>query len=346
VPNFDAKILSKIMRETLLTRGVVPESAAHVASSLIQTSLRGVDSHGINVFPHYCRAIEAGRINKNPRMKTSKPSNTVAVIDADHAFGHHAGAEAVDASVEMAKEAGIGAVGVRNSTHFGAAAYFGLRAAARDCIGFAFTNADALVKAFGAKEVFFGTNPICFTAPMESEEPFCLDMATSLVSWNKIKIYRSQNKKLPSHWAFDDAGASVTDPNRARSLNPIGDYKGFGLGMMVDILCAVLLGGPIGKDIGPMYERLDDSKRRIGHFFMAIDISKFIDPILFKKNLQNVADRIRGLPPLDKGGKVLVAGDPEKMAFAERTEEGIPVDDAKAGEFFELSTHFKKALIS
>ncbi len=167
---FDAGKLAALMAAELAKRHIDPESNQHVVASLVQTSLRGVDSHGINLFPHYCRAAEAGRINSRPHISISRTGPSTAVMDADH---------------------------VRNSTHFGAAAYFGLIAAERDCLGFAFTNADALVKAFGAKEAFFGTNPICFTAPLQNESPFCLDMATSLVSWNKINNYRREN----SAWA-------------------------------------------------------------------------------------------------------------------------------------------------
>lgn len=343
---FNADKLAGLMGGELERRGVNPESLAHVAASLIQTSLRGVDSHGINLFPHYCRAAETGRVNANPRMTFEKTAAGTGVFDADHAFGHHAGAAAMGKAIELAKNAGIGAVSVRNSTHFGAAAYFGLMAAEQDCLGFAFTNADALVKAFGAREAFFGTNPVCFTAPMETEGPFCLDMATSLVSWNKINNYRRENREIPPHWAFDAEGQGVTDPHAARSLNPAGEYKGFGLGMMVDILCALLAGGLISKEVMPMYAPpLDSSKRELSHFFMAINIAGFIDPLLFKRNLQGMAERIRALDPLAAETAVMVAGDPEKRAYIRRSVEGIPVDDVKFEEFLALSPEFNKAVM-
>jgi ureidoglycolate dehydrogenase (NAD+) len=303
-----------------------------------------VDSHGINLFPHYCRAAEAGRINSRPHISISRTGPSTAVMDADHAFGHHAGALAMEEAVTLARQSGMGAVSVRNSTHFGAAAYFGLMAAERDCLGFAFTNADALVKAFGAKEAFFGTNPICFTAPLQNEGPLCLDMATSLSSWNKINNYRRENRSIPSHWAFDAEGNGVTDPHAARSLNPAGEYKGFGLGMMVDILCATLAGGLIGKDIRPMYALpLDGSKRGISHFFMALDISRFSEPALFRRNLQAMVDRVRLLPRFNSGHAVMVSGDPEKKSFFRRSIEGIPIDGIKYAEFLALSPEFESA---
>jgi ureidoglycolate dehydrogenase (NAD+) len=344
---FDSVILTDVMRKVLVKRLVNPVSIHHVVSSLVQTSLRGVDSHGINLFPHYCRAIDAGRINHEPVITITKPAEAIALVDADHAFGHHAGAVAMDNAIDLAKKTGMGSASVKNSTHFGAAAYFALRAPEKDCLGFAFTNADALVKAYGAKSAFFGTNPICFTAPMKDEEPFCLDMATSMVSWNKINNYRRGNKDIPSHWAFNEEGESVTDPHQARTLNPAGEYKGFDLGMMVDILCALLSGGPISRNIIPMYnDSLDKTKRCISHFFMAIDISRFSNVDQFRENLQMMSDRIRNLTPLDATNKVMIAGDPEKKSYMLRKLEGIPVDVSKYEEFLSISPEFEKALKS
>src|SRR5258706_4052485 len=188
--HLDSNALKKLMRGTLDKKNLTAEAASHVTESLIQTSLRGIDSHGINLFPHYCRAVDSGRIVRDAKMKINKTAESAAVIDANNAFGHHAGAVAIDLAVELAKKTGMGAVGVTDSSHFGAAAYFALRAAEKGFIGLAFTNGDALVKAYASKEAFFGTNPICFAAPLATEGPFCLDMATSLVSWNKINNYR------------------------------------------------------------------------------------------------------------------------------------------------------------
>lgn len=332
--------LSATMKVVLKDKGVNMDSVNHCVDSLLQTSLRGVDSHGINLFPHYCRAVDAGRINKNPPLKIKSSAASAAILNANHAFGHHAGAVAMDYAIDKAKETGMCAIGVIDSSHFGAAAYFALRAANKNCIGWSFTNADALVKAHSSKEAFFGTNPVCFTAPMKNEEPFCLDMATSTVSWNKIKNYRAANKSIPAQWAFDGEGNPVTNPNDARSLRPTGDYKGFGLGMMVDILCAVLTGSIISKDLQPMFTSSIETQRKISHFFMVMDISKFTNVDSFKQNLQNMADRIRMLPNLGDE-EVMVAGDPEKKTFAKRIIEGIPVDENVWKEFMALNKEFE-----
>jgi LDH2 family malate/lactate/ureidoglycolate dehydrogenase len=267
-----------------------------------------------------------------------------AMLDADRAFGHHAGAVAMRLAVEMAGACGAAVVGVRHSTHFGAAAFFALRAARQGYAAFAFTNADALVKASGGAEAFFGTNPICFAAPIEGEDPFCLDMATSRVSWNKIVNQRRRQEPLPIGWACDEAGGPTTDAQRARMLEPSGDYKGYGLGMMIDILCAGFMDGPFGKDILPMYGSGLTESRDISHCFMAIDVSAFVDGAAFARRLCALAERIRALPPRDAPG-VMVPGDPEKRAFSERSLKGIPINDDRYAELIGVSPDFAKAVL-
>lgn len=341
----DSKILKGLIKEILISKSVNVEATNYVADGLIQTSLRGIDSHGINLLPHYCRAIDAGRIKKEPNISINQTAPSVAIIDADHAFGHHAGSVAIQLATKMAKKAGIGAVSVKNSTHFGAAAFFAFQANKEDCIGLAFTNGDALVKAYNSKEIFFGTNPICFTAPLKKEGPFCLDMATSQVAWNKVLNYKRQNLELEKGWAYDVEGMETTDAKKAASLVAIGKYKGFGLGMMVDILCAVLIDGIISKDLLSMHNAPIEARRKVSHFFIAIDIPKFNDINTFKKSMQSMVDRIRRC---EKSGDedVMVAGDPEKKTYKQRIINGIPIDDDKFNEFMTISKKIGKALIN
>jgi ureidoglycolate dehydrogenase (NAD+) len=338
----DAKLLEPILARHLSAAGVELESVGHVVASLLQTSLRGVDSHGIQLFPHYVRASRAGRINIAPRVVVENTGASTAILDADHAFGHRAGANAIDLAIQLAQKTGAGVVSVRHSTHFGAAAYFALRAASQGLLGFAFTNADSLVKAFNGRTAVFGTNPICFTAPLEHEEPLCLDMATSVVSWNKIRGRLGSGEELPLGWAFDAAGESTKDPALAKSLNPTGGYKGFGLGMMVEVLCSLLAGGPMATEILPMYTAPIDARRSISHFLMAIDVSRFVDVGSFRNRLQALVSQIRAMPAT--ADSVMVPGDPEKQSFAERSSTGIPVTPTVFDSLCEIGGDFREAV--
>ncbi len=341
--NFDPAGLERILREQLNRRGVNAESIHHVVTALLETSLRGVDSHGITLFPHYCRAVDAGRINKNPKLTILKRHPSTALLEADHAFGHHAGSVAIEVAMQLANQTGIGVVSVKNSTHFGAAAYFGLQASRKGYIAFSFTNADSLVKAFGSDRVFFGTNPICFTVPMKNEEPLCLDMATSQVSWNKVKLHRMKKESIPSDWGFGADGKPTTDPEAVKSLNPIGQYKGYGLGMMVEILCSLLAGGPFALGLIPMFTRIEE-KRSISHFFMVLDIRRFRSLGSFLNDLEIMVQQARSLSTLEGTMGVMIPGDPEKRVFRERFLRGIPIDEWVYKDFLSISEDFSKAL--
>jgi len=186
------EVLKEFCKAALTKKNVRTDVIAHVSESLIQTSLRGVDSHGIRLLPHYLRAIDSGRINPKPSYNFTKTSNSTVKLDADHTFGHAAGAEGMLKAISLANKNGMGSIVVYNSTHFGAAAYFSLLAANQNMIGISFTHADSLMLSYFGKRAYFGTNPICFAAPCEGEEPFCLDMATSrpsnLISSTTIEI--------------------------------------------------------------------------------------------------------------------------------------------------------------
>ena len=328
------------MREVLVGLGA-GESAAHdVAASLIETSLRGVDSHGVRLFPHYTRALRAGRISSRPDYRFEQHGTTVGTLHADAAFGHEAGSIAMRKACDLAEEHGIAMVTVSDSSHFGAASYFALQAAARGLIGFAFTNADSLVKVPGSPSAFFGTNPVCCCAPMDGEAPFCLDMATSTVAWNKMM--RFAGGSIPEGWAFAEDGTPALRPEDATSLAPTGGYKGFGLGMMVSLLCCLLADGPMDPDVPPMYKAPIEARRGLTHCFVAVRISSFVDVEVFRRRLREMATRIRALPRLDEGAP-MVPGDPEKAVFAERSRSGIPVTEALRDEFIAVSPAFAAA---
>lgn len=338
--NGHAETLRKEFHEILASLNVDKESAFHVVEGLLQTSLRGVDSHGIRLFPHYVRALKAGRINGNPQYRFERTSTSIGRLDADHAYGHASGAYAMEKAIAMAQETGLGAVAVYNSTHFGAAAYYGLMAAEQDMIGICMTHADALMLTSGGKRAFFGTNPICVCAPMQGEGPFCLDMATTKYNWNKVKIHRLADQELPAAVAADQEGNLTRDPHQAACLLPIGDYKGFGLAMVVDIFCGLLSGAPFGREIKAMFTTPLNEKRFLGQFYMVLDVSKFVKINEFKSRLKKYVDDIRHEPRKSPEQKIMVAGDPEKVCYQQRLKTGIPLTANEVDEFLKLKSEF------
>ncbi|PYF99446.1 ureidoglycolate dehydrogenase (NAD+) [Thioalkalivibrio sp. ALE21] len=326
VKHISADTLRQMGHEALARVGVREDIIHPVVDGLVWTSLRGVDSHGIRLLPHYVEGVKGGRLNPDPKMVFERTAAATGTLDADHTFGHAAGVEAMKHAIELARDSGIGAVSVRNSSHCGALSYFAHAAAEQDMIGMAFTHATARVKSPGSSRAFFGNNPLCLVAPMRDEAPFCFDAATTSTTFNAVKAAAAAGKTLPPGLVADADGNETTDPNKAEQLLPIGDYKGFGLSMMVDILCAVLSGMPNGNNVSKMFGDPMSKKRELGQFYCALRIDAFRDVEEFKAEMQEMAERVRNEPAIDPEiRRVMVPGDPEKKAWAEFSELGINV---------------------
>jgi len=336
----DAKKLESLCVGVLLKAGVSAKLAKEVVHSLTATSLRGVDSHGIRLIPHYVEVVRLGRVNKKPAMKFKKTGGSTGNVDADHGFGINAGLLAMRKAIAMAKKSGIAAVSVGKSTHFSAAGIYALEAANHDMVGLAFTHSDALIVPHGGTAPVVGTNPIAFAVPCAGESPVILDMATSQISWNKLLMHRDEKKQLQSQWAVDREGVETFDPFSAIGLLPMGGYKGYGLALMVEIFSSLLTGMPFGADISKMFPATS-SRRNLGHFFIAIDIKKFQPVKKFKERLKREIDRIRAQKPARGTSAVLVPGDPEKKMFEERSEQGIPLPTALYEKFIALAKEYK-----
>lgn len=324
--------------EALLTAwGVAAVPAATAAEALTDADLHGVDSHGIGLVPMYDQRRQAGRINVSPNVQVVREKAAVALIDADKSLGHPVSVKAMALACDKAKRTGVGLVGVRNSNHFGAAGYYSRQAAKAGMIGIAMTHAPApaIVPTFG-RDAIIGTNPIAFAAPAKNNKPFALDMATSTVAVNKIRNALRRGKPIPAGWAMDEAGQPTTDVAaavKARRITPVGgsrelgSHKGYGLAMMVEILCAVLMGAWSEPGETDEHGHPVKSATQTGHFFLAIDPSHFRDGQEFGEDLDRLIDMLHATPPVDPAKPVLVAGDPEWETLAERSRDGVPLPE-------------------
>jgi LDH2 family malate/lactate/ureidoglycolate dehydrogenase len=332
-----AEPLRTFAEQALLRAGVEANVASETARALWLTSLRGVDSHGLRLLPHYVAAVEGGRLNPKPHFTFERTSLSTGKLDADHSLGHAAGMEAMRQAITLAEEAGTGFVSVRNSSHCGAMATYALEACARDMIGLAYTHATPRLKTPNSTRAFLGTNPICFAAPMAEEEPFCFDAAPTAFSFNKVRQYGELGQTLPADVAADKNGVVTLDARLADQLLPIGDYKGFGLSLVVEILCGLLAGMPAGRDVSSMFDAPMSEKRYLGQFYGAIRIDVFEDVARFKHRLQKLVNEIRNEPRLDSALPIKVAGDPEKETAKERTANGIPFSKSELQKMNDLA---------
>lgn len=319
------------------------EQSRSLVTSMVETSTRGVDSHGVFLFPHYLRAMKAGRVNRNPDLRLDKKGSFFR-LDADNAFGHYAGDRAVEELIADAAKNGISACAVMNSSHFGAASYFTLKAARRGYVGLSFCNADSLVRQPASNERFLGTNPISISFPNGTDEPVCLDMATSQGNWNKIKNFARNGQQAPDGLIRTKNGFPTNDPNEAYSLDPIGDYKGFGLGVAVDFLCALFTNSPFSHEIPAMYDSDLSLHRKLGQFYVVINPAHFVEAHSVFDRVKSYANVVHSLPAL-QGSFPKMPGDPERDMAVVRKESGIPFPDFIYDEFLSINADFKNCLI-
>lgn len=326
VRRYSPDLLYRSMTRALLRRGVSERHAAFVADGLLEASLRGIDTHGVRLFPTYLAELDGGRAKARPDFAWTAGAAAVRVLDAGGALGVVAGRVACDEAVALAKEHGLGAVVVRNSNHFGPASCYTLQMARAGTIGFSCTNSDALVAPFSGLEPFFGTNPLSMAACGERGDVFCADLATSQVSYSKVKHKKKLGEPLESGWAVNREGAdaAATPDEEIGALKPLGGYKGQCLGMMVQVLSAVLAGEPLDHELSHLYAPPYDQPRRVAHFFLALDLPAFSDPAAFRGRLSSLCEQVRAQPSA-AGTPVVVPGDPEVAATAERRAAGIPL---------------------
>ncbi|MCX5496613.1 Ldh family oxidoreductase [Kaistia dalseonensis] len=335
-----AETLSAFVESVLRAAGTETGHARSVASALTEASLRGVDSHGVRLAVHYAKVVRTGRINPNPQLKVDRTGPGTAILDADNGFGHHASFAAIDEGVALAAETGIAAVSVINSSHFGAAGCYSLRAAASGYVGFAFANSDSFVLAHDSVEPFHGTNPISFAAPVAGERPFLLDMATSTVPWNRVQDMMAKGLTLPNDVAVDSSGAITRQPAEAAALLPIGGlhfgFKGAALASMLEILSAVMTGSPHCTELLGMVGPDWSTPRRLGHFFIVIDPARFVPRPLYDAAMAAYLADIRAARARP-GTSVMAPGDREWKVERERSANGIPVAEALAIAFDNLA---------
>ena len=311
---------------------------------MLETDLAGIDSHGISMLMMYEKLRTAGRLNLKAKPVIVRENAVTALVDADAGLGHPAGVMGMELAIEKAQAMGVGAVSVFNSHHFGAAGYYATLAADQGLIGMVTSSARTIcVVPTRAAVPVLGTNPIAFAAPARRNRSFLLDIATSTVAANKVKVYELNQESLPPGWVTDKHGAPITDAALARDtlfkgegggLTPVGgtadmrSHKGYGLGVMAQILSATLS----GASFRPVQAKTQgaDEPDNVGHFFLALDPKMFRPEGAFEDDLDTVIDVLHQTAPVDPALPVLVAGDPEAEERKLRLREGIPIPAALA----------------
>ena len=324
----NAAELLRFCRESLAAVGVPEADAAVAAEIVLESDLRGIESHGLPRFAQfYIMGIKEGRIKPKPNIRVVSEAPAVALVDGDSGLGMVVGHRAMSIALEKARDTGAGFVTVRNSRHFGIAGYYATMALQQQMIGMSMTNASPLMPPTYGTEARLGPNPIAVAAPSADGQDFVMDIATTTVAAGKFEIAARKHTLVPKGWGGDSQGVPTDDPATARHgkhYSPLGgtpemaSHKGYALSAMVELFCGVLSGS------GPAPLHVNDW-RNIGHFFGALNIASFQPVADFSQLLSDMDQTLRDTPRIEGADRVYVPGDKERDAKAERLAHGIPL---------------------
>lgn len=330
--DFSVRVFEKI--------GCSHSHAILAADVLLAADLKGVDSHGVARLSGYVRLWENDRLNPLPDIRIVHETPSTAVIDGDNGLGLVVAPNAMEIAINKAGNVGTGWVSVRNSNHFGIAAYHSMMALKHDMVGISMTNASPLVSPTFSKERLLGTNPISVAIPAKNQPPFVADFSTTTAANGKLEILQRKNEEAPLGWVQTKQGLPSTNPHELKSggsLLPLGSdrehgsHKGYCLGSIVDIFSAILSGANYGPWAPPFVSFLplpeDPVGDGLGHFLGAIRIDAFRPKEEFLFHMENWIKRFRNAQVVEGQEKVLIPGDPERAHEKERIKNGIPLHD-------------------
>jgi LDH2 family malate/lactate/ureidoglycolate dehydrogenase len=333
VPSDD---LWALCESAALATGFSPDDARDLTAALMGGSLRSRpgQGQGVQSLPKYLTRVRNGVIDAQAEIVEVRGSGPMRLLDAGRAHGGVAATRAMGVALELSKTYGIGAVGVRNSTHLGAAGYFAELATEQGCIGVVFTNAGPEIAPWGATEAVVGTNPWAVAVPTRQGWPVVLDMANStsgkgMVRWNQLT-----GDAIPDDWALTTDGQRTTDPVAALAgtLFPLGGPKGYAMAVIVDLLTGALTGSAIGKDC------FGDAHQDVGHLVLALRIEAFRPLAEFLDSVELLIDQIRRSPRTDPDQRVLVPGELEHERRAARAVNGVPIPRDRFDGLLEMAS--------
>ena len=321
--------------------GVAPEDAHVTADVLVHADLRGIGSHGVARLVRYVNGLRDGVMIARPEQRVVVETPTTITLDAGAGLGQPVSHRAMQTAIEKARQYGCGFATVRNSNHYGIAGYYAMMALDHDMIGISTTNADLLVVPTFGRDSLYGTNPIAVAIPAGQERPWVLDMATSTVPRGKLEVYNRAAKPLPLGWATDERGVPTQDAGRVLDnfskragggLLPLGGageefsgYKGYGLGMLVEILSAVLPGAAYLTSVYPRDANGKPLPADLGHFFGAWRIDAFRPVDEFKADMDDLIRRLKGGRLAEGATRIWVHGEKEFGEEGRRMANGIPL---------------------
>ena len=345
-------LLERFMVDVFKAYGVPEEDARICTDVLVESDRRGIESHGCNRFkPIYLDRIKNGTLLPVTKLDIVKETPTTVVMDANNGMGMVASYRMMEMLIEKARQYGMAGGTVFNSTHYGIAGYWTGMAEKAGMIGISGTNARPSVAPTFGVEPMMGTNPLTFTMPTDEPFPFNLDCATSIVQNGKIELYEREGKPTPAGLVVTRDGTTLTDSGQILremragncallSIGGLGEetggYKGYGFTAVVEILSAALAGGPYLKELSGKDENGNNKMYRLGHFFFVINPEFFMGLDTFRRTAGGICRDLRASEKAPGAERIYTAGEKEYLAWQERKDQGVPMNEALQREFIAL----------
>lgn len=319
--------LLDLTSRVLVATGVPGDDAHLVADSLVRADLWGHQSHGLLRLPWYVARIRSGVMTPVTAPETVVDAGAVAVLDGHDGIGQVLAAQAAREAIGRARHHGIGAVGVRNSNHFGTAAYFTRMAAPQGCIGVLTTNSSPAMAPWGGREKAVGSNPWSVATPAGAGRVSVMDVSNTVVARGKIYLARQRGVQTPSGWAITTEGRPTTDPAEALAgtILPMAEHKGYVISVMMDVLSGVLTGSGFGAQVAGPYQSARRS--RAGHLYIAIDVSAFMPVDEYEGRMQALLTELKSVPRAEGVAEIFFPGEMEDRAEARGLLEGVDLPD-------------------
>ncbi len=322
--------LTAFVSRIFAATGASTEVADKVAHHLVAANLKGHDSHGVGMVPAYVFNIKNGHCQVDANATTIRDNGAVLLVDGQFGFGQVVGSQATAMAIDRAKETGIACMGVRNCHHLGRIGSYGEQCAEAGMVSVHFVNVvghGPLVSPFAGRERRMSTNPFCCVVPRADGPPIVLDMATSAIAQGKVRVAYMKGVEVPDGALIDEAGLATNDPKVMfeepfGSLGPFGAHKGYGLAVM----CELLGGGLAGEwTAQPGNERKNTIVNHM--LMMVLDPAAFGGLDSFQQEVTAMVDYLHSTTPAEGVDQVRVPGDPERESVAERSADGIPIDE-------------------
>ncbi len=332
--------LKDFTREVFMRTGMPSRDAETEAAVLVWANLRGVDSHGVLRIPFYVQEVDGGYMNPKPDIQVVQETPATMIIEADLAFGPVVTTYAMDQAIGKAKEAGIGWVFIRNTSHQGAMGYYSLMAAEKGMAGIAFVCTPPGMVPHGARVAGVDNSPITIAAPAKRHRPLLLDMATSVAAGGKIDLAIDKGIPIPEGWALDKDGKVTTDPAKVAALLPFGGPKGSGLAIMLECLSSLIINKPLLEPVllGRVKQHGHQTQNSV---VAAINIGAFTDVDGYREHIDNLVDGLKALPRAQGFSEILVPGEPENRTYDDRFKNGIPLPEGTVSRLRTVAERFK-----